>query len=92
MEMCRLIAVQMRRRIITCMANKRRKHAANREPDGQGEVPWWTLTPEEEAAHQAFIAELDAYRKGIADGTIKRKPLTRAQWIIGLHMQAGFES
>lgn len=70
------------------MAKKRRKYAAKREPDQQGEMPWWTLTPEEEAAHQAFIAELDAYDKGIADGTIKPEPLTRAQLMLGRHMQA----
>lgn len=54
----------------------------------QGEAPWWTPTPEELAQREADAAEIDAYDKGIADGTIKPEPLTRAQLIIGRHMQA----
>ena len=70
------------------MANKHRKHAAKREPDQQDEVLWWTPTPEELAQREADAAEIDAYDKGIADGTIKPEPLTHAQLIIGRHMQA----
>lgn len=87
----RVVAVDDQRRTITIMevpANKRRKVPAARQYAAPVEKPWWTPTAEDLARREAVAAELDAYRKGVADGSIKPKPLTRAQRMIGRHMQA----
>lgn len=90
----RVVAVDDQRRTITLMevpADKRRKVPAAQFAEGGKATPWWTPTQEELARRQAVADEIDTYRKGVADGSITPKPLTRAQRLIGLHSQAGFE-
>lgn len=87
----RVVAVDDQRRTITLMEvppSQRRKVRAAAQFAAPAEKPWWTPTAEELAASEAVAAEIDAYDKGVADGSIKPKPLTRAQRMLGRHMQA----